>query len=129
MFDIADLPVSHEIIREFYEASKVVSAVCHGVAALAKVKLSDGAYLVDGQKVTGFSNKEEEDTGLWNVLPFLLETELRENVGKDGGYKKANTPWGEKVVVSGNDGRLITGQNPASASPIGEAIWAAISKS
>lgn len=125
MFDIADNPTSHQVIGEFHEADKVVAAVCHGAVALAKVQLSDGSYLINGQKVTGFSNQEEKDTGLIDVLPFLLETELRKNVGSSGGYE-SSAPWTERVVVSGRSGNLITGQNPASAGPVGEAILEAL---
>lgn len=128
MFDLVDSDVSQEIVREFQEASKVISAVCHGVAALARVKLPDGQYLIAGQKVTGFSNTEERDTGLLDVLPFLLETELKKNAGSPDLYETANAPWASKVVISGKDGRLITGQNPASANAIGEAILAALAK-
>lgn len=125
MFDIADNSTSHQVIREFYEAGKVVSAVCHGVVAVARVRLSDGSYLINGQKVTGFSNEEEKDTGLIDVLPFLLETELRENVGALGSYESA-APWTERVVVSGRNGKLVTGQNPASAGLVGEATLKAL---
>lgn len=128
MFDLATSPVSHQIIREFWEHGKVVSAVYHGAVALAKVKLTDGSFLVAGQNVTGFSNREEEDTGLVDTLPFLLETELKKSLGDLSLYEKADVPWGPKVVVSGKDGRLIIGQNPASAGLIGDAIWKALSK-
>ncbi|KAF7163928.1 hypothetical protein CNMCM6106_000700 [Aspergillus hiratsukae] len=60
MFDLANNATSHALIREFYENGKVVSAVCHGPAALVNVKLSGGSYLVAGQKVTGLSDAEEE---------------------------------------------------------------------
>ncbi|KAK5127601.1 hypothetical protein LTR85_006941 [Meristemomyces frigidus] len=127
MFDLADSSTSHQVIREFHAAGKVVSAVCHGAVALARVKLDDGSYLIAGQEVTGFSNAEEKDTGLEGVLPFLLENELAKNTGGPEFYKSA-APWSPKVVVSGENGRLLTGQNPASAAPIAEAIWVAISK-
>ena len=84
--------------------------------------------MIAGKSVTGFSNAEEKDTGLWDVLPFFLETELKKNLGSSGHYEAAATPWRPKVVVSGKDGKLITGQNPASAGPIAEAIWEAISR-
>lgn len=127
MFDLAGLSVSQDIIREFYEASKVVSAVCHGPAALVNVKLSDGTYLIANQKVTGFSNAEEDAVGLSSAMPFLLETELKQRVGSDNLYEAAAENWGPKVVVSGKNGKLITGQNPASAAPIGDAVLKAIS--
>ncbi|EGP83149.1 uncharacterized protein MYCGRDRAFT_77354 [Zymoseptoria tritici IPO323] len=130
MFDLATDEKSHQLIREFYEAGKVVSAVCHGPAALAKVKLSDGSYLVNGAEVTGFSNTEEDQVQLSSVMPFMLEDELKKNGGK---YVKADEPWGAKVVSSGNHGKLLTGrgtiltgQNPNSAGPIGEAILKAL---
>lgn len=58
MYDLSNSSVSHDIVREFYESGKIVSAVCHGPAALVNVKLSDGTYLIKGQKTTGFSNAE-----------------------------------------------------------------------
>ncbi|KIW05053.1 uncharacterized protein PV09_04208 [Verruconis gallopava] len=121
MFDLAHNETSHEVIREFWESGKVVSAVCHGPIALANVKLSDGSYLVDGSPVTGFTNNEESQVGLTKYMPFLLEDVLKKN----GGKFEAAGPWAAKVVV-GKDGRLLTGQNPASASPIGKAIVKAI---
>ena len=122
MFDLATDSTSHQVIREFWESGKVVSAVCHGPAALANVKLSDGSYLVDGSEVTGFTNSEEEAAGLTSAMPFLLETQLKEHGGK---FVKADD-WAPKVAV-GKEGRLITGQNPASATPIGKAILEKIS--
>lgn len=123
MFDLATDSTSHQIIREFYESGKVVSAVCHGPAALVNVKLSDGSYLVAGQEVTGFTNTEEDQAQLSSAMPFMLETELGARGGK---VVKADAPWAAKVVKSGKGNKLITGQNPASAAPIGEAILAAI---
>ncbi|KAL9055242.1 MAG: hypothetical protein Q9162_003652 [Coniocarpon cinnabarinum] len=122
MFDLATDAQSQQLIREFYEKSKVVSAVCHGPAALTNVKLSDGSYLVSGQEVTGFSNSEEDAMSLSSAMPFMLETQLGANGGK---FVKAND-WASKVVTSGKGNKLITGQNPASAGPIGEAILAAM---
>lgn len=124
MFDLATDAQSHQLINEFYSAGKVVSAVCHGPAALANVKLSDGSYLVSGQEVTAFTNVEEDQAQLSSAMPFMLETLLGEHGAK---IVKADDPWAAKVAVSGKNGKLITGQNPASASPIGDAIWKAIS--
>jgi len=122
MYDLAFDAESHQIIKEFYEKGKVVSAVCHGPAALANVKLSDGSYLVNGQEIATFTNVEEEQAGLTHAVPFALETQLEKNGAK---IVKAD-PWQSKVAISGKDGKLITGQNPASAGPIGEAILAAL---
>jgi putative intracellular protease/amidase len=60
MFDLATDETSHALIKEFYNKSKIISAVCHGPAALTHVKISDSQYLLDGQKVTGFSTSEED---------------------------------------------------------------------
>lgn len=120
MFDLAVFPQSQELIKQFYEKDKIISAVCHGPAALANVKLVDGTYLVNGQEVTAFSNAEEDLVQLSSVMPFMLETQLQKNGAK---FIKANDPWGAKVVRSG---RLLTGQNPSSAAPLGEAVLTAI---
>ncbi|KAK4098348.1 class I glutamine amidotransferase-like protein [Parathielavia hyrcaniae] len=118
MFDLAGDTTSQALVREFVEAGKVVAAVCHGPAALVGV-----GGLLRGRRVTGFSNEEEKAVGLDGAVPFLLEDRLREAVGPEGGYEKAGEAWGEKVVV---DGKLITGQNPASAKGVGEAIVRAV---
>ena len=123
MFDLAVDNTSHTLIREFYESGKIVSAVCHGPVALVNVKLSNGEYLFANNAVTGFSNAEEDAYKFTDAMPFLLETELKNN---GGNYEKADQPFGVKVVTSGKDGRLITGQNPPSASVIGHVIWEAI---
>ena len=124
MYDLVKDTTSQGLIRSFYESSKVVSAVCHGPAALLNVKLSDGSLLIKDQNVTGFTNTEEDQVGLSGAMPFMLETEMAKNAGNASLFQKAD-PWGEKVVVSGK-GKLLTGQNPASAGPLGEAILKAI---
>ena len=126
MFDLATDATSHQVIKEFYESGRVVSAVCHGPAALANVKLSDGSYLVANEPVTGFSNTEEDGVGLSQYMPFMLETLLGQNGAK---FEKAAEPWGEKVVIAGKNSKLITGQNPASAGPIGKAVLKAMASS
>ncbi|KAI9733427.1 MAG: hypothetical protein M1834_003511 [Cirrosporium novae-zelandiae] len=123
MFDLAKDPVSQQIINEFHAANKVVSAVCHGPAALAFVKLPDGTPFLAGAKVTGFSNSEEDAAQSTAEMPFALETEL--NKASNGGYQKAAGNW-QKCVVVDRNGKLITGQNPASAMGVGEAILKAI---
>jgi len=99
-----------------------VAAVCHGPAALVGAVDRDGKPIVSGKAVTGFSNVEEEAVGMTKDIPFLLEDRLTALGGK---YAKAPEPWGPKVVV---DGRLITGQNPASAAPLGKEILKALRK-
>ncbi|KAK0641743.1 DJ-1/PfpI family protein [Cercophora newfieldiana] len=120
MFDLAVDPVSQKVIAEFAEKGKVVAAVCHGPGAFVNVKLGGGGHLLEGKEVTGFSNAEEDIMGLSGAMPFLLEDKLKEGGGR---FVKAEEPWGAKVVV---DGRLVTGQNPASAKGVGEAVVKAV---
>jgi len=122
MFDLPDDEISKELIREFHESGKIVSAVCHGPAALLNVKLSSGEYLLQDQPVTGFSNVEEDSADMSKYMPFMLETEL---INRGAKYEKAAEPWSANVCI-GHGGRLITGQNPASAGPLGEAIKKAL---
>ncbi|KAK4458075.1 class I glutamine amidotransferase-like protein [Cladorrhinum samala] len=120
MYDLAVDEDSQKLIAEFWAKGKVVAAVCHGPAAFVNVKLADGKPLVDGKKLTAFSDAEEQQVGADKAVPFALETKLKEEGAK---YEKAAEAWGEKVVV---DGRLVTGQNPASAKGVGEAILKAL---
>jgi putative intracellular protease/amidase len=122
MFDLANDEASHALVREFYESGKVVSAVCHGPSALANVNLSNGKYLVAGHRITGLSNAEEDIMQFSKDMPFLLETKLRENGGL---YEKADSPFGAKVITSGGNGKLVTGQNPPSARLIGQSLMEA----
>ena len=107
---VFDLPHCVEIAKiagEIYDKGGIVCAVCHGGAGLLTIKLADGSFLIEGKNLTGFSNKEEEAIGTDTKVPFLLETALIE---KGANYSCAAN-WQQYVVV---DGRLITGQNPAS---------------
>lgn len=115
MFDLVDDTVSLQLIREFYESSKMVSALCHGTAALLNATLSDGSKLIAGHRVTGFSNQEEIDVDRQKDMPFHLETYL--NTASNGFYEKAPQAWAPKVISTAN-GKLLTGQNPASAHPL-----------
>lgn len=112
MFDFRGNANIDAINRTIYEQGGVVSAVCHGPAALLSTKLSNGKYLVEGKNVAAFSDSEEEAAGLTKVMPFLLETELKKIGAR---YTKADL-WQKHVVV---DGRIVTGQNPASAEEVG----------
>ena len=100
---------------KFWEAGKVVSAVCHGPAGLLEVKVG-GEYLVKGKDVTGFSWAEEGLAKREKAVPYNLEEELKKRGAK---YGKATLPFVSHVV---EDGRLVTGQNPASAAAVGEAV-------
>jgi putative intracellular protease/amidase len=106
-------------VRSIYEEGGVVAAVCHGPAALVGVTLSDGRPLVEGKQVSAFTDAEEAAVGLTDVVPFLLQTRLEELGAKHSGA--ANF---EAHVIS--DGRLVTGQNPASAAGVAEAMVAVL---
>lgn len=115
MWDFPSSPAILKLVPEFYESGKIVSAVCHGPAALVNVKLTDGSYLIAGKKIAAFTNEEEEEVQSTNVVPFLLETELINH----GALHQHSANWSNNVVV---DGRLVTGQNPQSAASLGEAL-------
>ncbi|PWK24540.1 putative intracellular protease/amidase [Maribacter polysiphoniae] len=114
MWDFADNTEIAAIAREIYENNGVVSAVCHGPAGLVNIKLSDGSYLVDGKKVNAFTNEEEIKVNLEDVVPFLLEDQLTAR----GAIFEKSAPFTKHVVT---DQRLVTGQNPQSASSVGKA--------
>jgi len=116
MMDLAFDPINARLASQFYQAGKIVSAVCHGPGALVGAIDADGRSIFSGKAATGFSNDEEEEVGMVNEIPFLLEDKIR---ALGGLYDKHSKPWNAKVVV---DGTLFTGQNPASASPLGQAI-------
>lgn len=115
MWDFPDDPGFQAVAARLYEAGGVVSAVCHGPAALVNVKLRDGSYLVAGKSVSAFTNEEERAVKLAEVVPFLLETRLVER-----GAKHIPAPMWKKQVVTSE--RLVTGQNPASAAGVAEAV-------
>ncbi|CBJ43983.1 type 1 glutamine amidotransferase domain-containing protein [Ralstonia solanacearum] len=115
MWDFADSAAVQHVIRTIYEAGGIVSAVCHGPAALVNATLSDGSHLVAGKKVAAFTDEEEAEVKYTNVVPYLLATTLKQR----GALHQPAPNWTANVVV---DGRLITGQNPASAHGVGEAL-------
>ncbi|TKD43492.1 type 1 glutamine amidotransferase domain-containing protein, partial [Azotobacter chroococcum] len=115
MWDFPDSPDVARVTREIYEAGGVVGAVCHGPAALVNVTLSNGAYLVAGKNLSAFTDDEERAVKLDQVVPFLLTSTLTQR----GAQHHPAADWTAKVVV---DGRLVTGQNPQSASGVGAAI-------
>lgn len=115
MWDFPDNLKLADLGAKLYENGGVVSAVCHGPAGLVNMKLSDGSYLVDGKAVNAFTDEEERAVGLEDVVPFLLESKLKERGAK---FEKSDM-WQEHVAV---DGRLVTGQNPASATKVGKEV-------
>ena len=115
LWDLAEDPTSIKLIEDFLAARKPVAVVCHAPGVLRHVHTAGGAPLVQGKKVTGFANTEEEAVGLTKVVPFLVEDELK---AKGGIYSKG-PDFGVHVVI---DGLLITGQNPASSGPAAKAL-------
>lgn len=108
LWDLTNDVNSIKLIQNFWSANKPVVAVCHAPAVLLNVKDAQGAFLVKGKNVTGFTNSEEDAVQLSAVVPFLLEDELK---NRGGNYSKKQD-WASYVV---KDGLLITGQNPASS--------------
>ncbi|VVO95216.1 type 1 glutamine amidotransferase domain-containing protein [Pseudomonas fluorescens] len=115
LWDLAEDTFSIALIEAFIKAGKPVAAVCHAPGVLHHVKGADGQPLVNGKRVTGFTNSEEEAVQLTNVVPFLVEDMLKE---KGGIYSKGDD-WASYVLT---DGLLITGQNPASSEAAAEAL-------
>ena len=113
-----DFPENKDIARlagKVYDQGGFVTAVCHGPSGLLNIRLADGSYLLDGKTVTAFTNGEEEAVGLTDVVPFLLEDALKQR----GAEFVAANNWSDHVQVSD---RLITGQNPQSATSLGERL-------
>lgn len=110
------------LLAEFYEAGKAVSSVCHGPVGFLESRLSNGRWLIDEREMTGFSWAEEKADNRDEYVPFNLEEELK---ARGARYTKAMIPLAKHVV---EDGRLITGQNPASARGVGEAVARALRK-
>ncbi len=114
LWDLAEDGVSRQLIVDFYTSGKPVAFVCHAPGVLKDVKI-DGEYLVKGKNVTGFTNTEEDAVKLTDIVPFLVEDMLKANGGT---YSKIED-WSPYAVV---DGRLITGQNPASSEKVAEEL-------
>lgn len=121
MWDLADDADSISLIAATIAAGKPVALVCHAPAALKNVTTPDGAPLIRGKRVTGFTNGEEDAVGLTDVVPFLLEDMLK---ARGGIYSKG--PDFQPYVVE--DGLLITGQNPPSSEPAADALLKALAK-
>jgi putative intracellular protease/amidase len=115
MWDFPDDEGLARLGRDIYEGGGVVAAVCHGPAALVNLTLSDGTYLVEGKEIAAFTNAEEEEAGVAEVMPFLLQTALEER----GAKHVAAANFTPQVSVSE---RLATGQNPASATALAQEV-------
>ena len=119
MWDLAEDPNSIKLLESFVAAGKVFSVVCHSTGALRHVKTPDGKLFLEGKTVTGFTNGEEAEVGLTDVVPFLVEDEV---LRLGAAFSRVKN-WGVHTVV---DGKLITGQNPASSGPAARQLLAAL---
>ena len=108
LWDLTNDASSISLIEKFWASKKPVAAVCHAPSVLLNAKDENGDALLKGKNVTGFTNTEEEAVQLTDVVPFLLEDELKNK----GGHYSKKEDWASYVV---KDGMLITGQNPASS--------------
>jgi len=115
LWDLANDADSIALIEAFAKADKPTGFVCHAPGVLKSVNGPDGKPLVEGRKVTGFTNSEEEAVGLTDVVPFLVENVL---IANGGDYSKG-PDWGSYVLT---DGKLVTGQNPGSSRAAAEAL-------
>jgi len=117
MFDLADDRRVKKLVVAFWQAGKPVGAVCHGPAALLNVVLPGGVTLLHGRRATGFSAEEDASDALFAHMPFSLEARMRD----EGAAYQAGLARKPHVVI---DGRLVTGQNPASAIDVARAFVA-----
>jgi putative intracellular protease/amidase len=115
LWDLAEDKNSIALIEAFAAKDRPIGAVCHAPGVLRHVKGKDGQPLVSGRKVTGFTNSEEEAVGLTQVVPFLVENMLQER----GGHYEKGADWSVFVLT---DGKLVTGQNPASSEEAAKAL-------
>lgn len=121
MWDFSNNPLVNTLTADIYQNNGLIAAICHGPSALTDVKLTTGEYLVSGKQVAAFTNEEEAQVELTEVVPFLLQDKLIERGAKHV-YAK---PWQSNAVI---DQRLITGQNPQSAHRVGELLVEALAK-
>lgn len=122
MWDFPDNQDFQALSRRIYEAGGYVASVCHGVAGLLNITLSDGTPLIEGRQITGFSNEEERQAELDQYVPFMTEDEI---VRRGARYVKAAEPWAAFAVV---DQRVVTGQNPASGAAVADLLIQALGR-
>ncbi|MBZ9568999.1 MULTISPECIES: type 1 glutamine amidotransferase domain-containing protein [Modicisalibacter] len=116
LWDLTDNPDSQRLIQAFLTAEKPVATVCHAPTVLLNVRDASGKPIVEGRRVTGFTNSEEAAVGLTEVVPHLLEEEL---VKRGARFERSE---GDFTAFQLRDGLLITGQNPASSAPTAELL-------
>lgn len=123
MYDLATDATSIQLLREFHDAGRIIVALCHGSAALVNVKLADGTPLLAGHHVTGFSNLEEEQATSNGIVPPGMPFSLEDALNKASGdkYEKSSEAWSPHVIVD-QSRKLLFGQNPNSAHPLGEKL-------
>ena len=119
LWDLAESQTSIALIEAFNRAGKPIGFVCHAPGVLRHLKAASGEPLVKGRQVTGFTNGEEADVELTDIVPFLGEDEL---IALGANYQKGPN-WGSFIV---EDGTLITGQNPGSSEAVAKALVAAL---
>ena len=119
MWDAAEDDTLARTVGSLFDAGKVVAAVCHGPAGLVKAQRQDGRPIIDGLRVSGFTNTEEDAVGLTSVVPFLLEDRLRELGGR---FERG--PDFQPFAL--RDGNLITGQNPQSSDLVARRLLEAL---
>ena len=119
MWDFPNSDALGRLVGKAFDDGKLIGAVCHGPAGLLGARRGDGAPLIAGRRVNGFTNAEEEAVQLTEVVPFLLETRLREQGGR---YECGDkfTPFAVR------DGNLVTGQNPMSSEKVATAMIEAL---
>ncbi|TAG28667.1 MAG: type 1 glutamine amidotransferase domain-containing protein [Burkholderiales bacterium] len=119
MWDTATDPHTARLVADSFNSGKPTASVCHGPAGIVQALRPDGKSIVFGKKVNAFTNEEETAAGLMDVVPFHLETKLREL----GGIFEHGPMWGAYAV---RDGNIITGQNPASSALVAQHVVAAL---
>lgn len=117
LWDLAESKTSISLIESFERAGKPIGFVCHAPGALRHVKAADGAPLIKGRRVTGFTNGEEAAVALTDVVPFLIEDEFQ----RLGGHYQKGPDWAPFII---EDGKLVTGQNPSSSEGVAKALVA-----
>ena len=122
MWDMPENPLLSALLSKAWAQGKVVAAVCHGPAGFVGATDETGKPLVSGRKVAAFTNEEEEMAGLTKEVPFLLESRIRE-LGAKYESGLAFQPFAVR------DGKLVTGQNPASSEKVAELVLEAVKTS